>query len=79
MKSRRLVAILLLAAACRARPAERPVAGVAPTATAAPAPALGYLDESREGTPVQGGVMRRRLVGEPSTLNAVLQSGLPEQ
>ena len=79
MKSGRLVAILLLAAACRARPAERPVSGVAPTASAAPAPALGYLDESREGTPVQGGVLRRRLVGEPSTLNAVLQSGLPEQ
>lgn len=79
MKSGRVVAILLLAAACRAKPAERPVAGVAPTATAARAPALGYLDESREGTPVQGGVLRRRLVGEPSTLNAVLQSGLPEQ
>jgi peptide/nickel transport system substrate-binding protein len=37
------------------------------------------LDESREGTPVEGGVVRRRLVGEPATLNAILQSGLPEQ
>jgi peptide/nickel transport system substrate-binding protein len=37
------------------------------------------LDESREGSPVEGGVLRRRLVGEPATLNGVLQSGLPEQ
>jgi peptide/nickel transport system substrate-binding protein len=79
---RRLVPVLLLLlafAACRAKPAERPAAAVAPTPAAAPAPALGYLDESREGTPVEGGVLRRRLVGEPATLNAVLQSGLPEQ
>ena len=52
---------------------------MAPTPTEAPAPALGFLDESREGTPVEGGVLRRRLVGEPTTLNAVLQTGLPEQ
>lgn len=56
-----------------------PVSRGAPTPTEAPAPALGYLDESREGVPVEGGVLRRRLVGEPATLNAVLQSGLPEQ
>jgi peptide/nickel transport system substrate-binding protein len=49
------------------------------TPTQAPAPALGFLDESREGTPVEGGVLRRRLVGEPTTLNAVLQTGVPEQ
>jgi peptide/nickel transport system substrate-binding protein len=57
----------------------RGIPGVAPTSTAAPAPALGFLDESREGTPVDGGVLRRRLVGEPATLNSVLQTGLPEQ
>lgn len=42
-------------------------------------PVLGYIDESRRGTPVEGGVLRRRLIGEPATLNAVLQSTLPEQ
>jgi peptide/nickel transport system substrate-binding protein len=75
----RFALLLVLLGACRAREeAARPVSRVAPTPTEAPAPALGYLDESREGTPVEGGV-RRRLVGEPATLNAVLQSGLPEQ
>jgi peptide/nickel transport system substrate-binding protein len=78
---RPLLAILLvLLGACRAREdAVRGIPGVAPTSTAAPAPALGFLDESREGTPVDGGVLRRRLVGEPATLNSVLQTGLPEQ
>lgn len=52
---------------------------MAPAPTEAPAPALGFLDETREGTPLDGGVLRRRLVGEPATLNAVLQTGLPEQ
>jgi peptide/nickel transport system substrate-binding protein len=41
--------------------------------------ALGYIDESQTGTPVDGGTLRRRLSGEPATLNAVLQSSLPEQ
>jgi peptide/nickel transport system substrate-binding protein len=31
-----------------------------------------------EGVPVDGGVLRRRLLGEPTTLNAVLQSSVPE-
>ena len=68
---------VVLVAACRAR--ETPAVAVAPTPTAAPAPELGFLDESRDGVPVRGGTLRRRLVGEPATLNAVLQSGLPEQ
>lgn len=40
---------------------------------------LGYIDESKSGVPSEGGVLRRRLIGEPGTLNAVLQSSLPEQ
>ncbi len=69
-------------AACRGR--EKPVVAAGPrvpgpTPTVAPDPVLGFLDESREGVPIRGGVLRRRLVGEPSTLNAVLQTGLPEQ
>ena len=81
---RRFVSVLFLLiafGACRAKENARP-ATTAPTGltpTAAAAPELGFLDESREGTPVEGGVLRRRLVGEPPTLNAVLQSGLPEQ
>ena len=78
MRRRKILAVLLLAAACRAREEAAQPPRVEPTPTAAPAPALGYLDESREGTPVRGGVLRRRLVGEPATLNSVLQSGLPE-
>lgn len=74
--------VLELSAACRARE-EPEVAADArapgPTPTVAPEPILGFLDESREGVPIAGGVLRRRLVGEPTTLNAVLQSGLPEQ
>lgn len=75
-----LLLFLLALGACRAREeAARPVSSIAPTPTQGSAPALGYLDESREGPPVEGGALRRRLVGEPATLNAVLQSGLPEQ
>jgi peptide/nickel transport system substrate-binding protein len=44
-----------------------------------PTPALGFIDESRGGTPVSGGTLRRRLIGEPGTLNPILQTGLPEQ
>jgi peptide/nickel transport system substrate-binding protein len=78
---KRLPVVILVGVlgACRAREAATGPPGVAPTPTEAPAPALGFLDESREGTPVDGGVLRRRLVGEPATLNAVLQTGLPEQ
>ncbi|HEY6148610.1 MAG TPA: ABC transporter substrate-binding protein, partial [Thermoanaerobaculia bacterium] len=43
------------------------------------APPLGYIDESKSGKPSDGGTLRRRLIGEPGTLNAVLQSSLPEQ
>ncbi|HTR03602.1 MAG TPA: ABC transporter substrate-binding protein [Thermoanaerobaculia bacterium] len=50
----------------------------APAAAPTPASRLGFLDESREGMPVDGGVLRRRLTGEPTTLNAVLQSSAPE-
>ncbi|HSD71905.1 MAG TPA: ABC transporter substrate-binding protein [Thermoanaerobaculia bacterium] len=80
--TRYFVAVLLLLlplGGCRTREKARTATGAAPTPTAAAAPKLGYLDESGEGTPVEGGVLRRRLVGEPATLNAVLQSGLPEQ
>ena len=80
---KRLSRVVLLAAAVACRGREEPAveAGRAPgpTPTVAPEPLLGFLDESREGVPIRGGVLRRRLVGEPSTLNAVLQSGLPEQ
>ncbi|MGE5413725.1 MAG: ABC transporter substrate-binding protein, partial [Syntrophomonadaceae bacterium] len=77
-----LGAILPAAAACRAHP-EPPAAALpvtrepARTATPAPPP-LGFLDESHAGRPVDGGVLRRRLTGEPTTLNAVLQSSAPE-
>lgn len=70
--------VALCAAACRARP--EPAAAVpARTPTVRPAPpTFGFIDESREGTPVDGGVLHRRLFGEPTTLNAVLQSSAPE-
>src|SRR4030095_12199484 len=73
-----LVSVLVACRAKEAAPPARPVLP-GPTPTAAAAPRLRLLDESREGVPVEGGVLRRRLVGEPATLNAVLQSGLPEQ
>ena len=73
--------VLAAGAGCRARPEAPavlpPTPGPARTPTSAPAK-LGYLDESRTGTPVDGGVLRRRLTGEPTTLNAVLQSSGPE-
>jgi len=76
-----LLVVCLAAAGCRGKePAavlEAPRA--TPVATAVPEPVLGYIDETRSGTPVDGGVLRRRLIGEPTTLNAVLQVGLPEQ
>jgi len=75
--------LLVLGAACRARP-EATAAAVSRAATPAaaptepPAPQLGFMDESRGATPVDGGVLQRRLTGEPTTLNAVLQSSAPE-
>jgi peptide/nickel transport system substrate-binding protein len=73
-----VLGLLVLAAACKRRPEPAATPGpTAPPRAAAPAP-LGFLDESRQGSPVDGGVLRRRLTGEPTTLNAVLQSSLPE-
>ncbi|HYR46745.1 MAG TPA: ABC transporter substrate-binding protein [Thermoanaerobaculia bacterium] len=67
-----------LALACRGR--EHPVVvAPRPAPSPVPEPVLGYIDESSAGAAVEGGVLRRRLLGEPTTLNAVLQSGLPEQ
>ena len=83
---KKLLGALLLAGlivGCRAK--ERPdavevqAATPRPSPTALPEPVLGYIDESKKGAPVEGGVLKRRLIGEPGTLNAVLQSGLPEQ
>src|SRR5262249_24507321 len=68
----------ILAAGCRGRSEAPPAAISHPSRPTAPPPLLGFLDESREGTPVDGGVLRRRLTGEPTTLNAVLQSSAPE-
>jgi peptide/nickel transport system substrate-binding protein len=67
---------LLVDTACRARESAVPSAA---EPTPAPEAVLGYIDESREGIPVRGGALHRRLYGDPTTLNAVLQSGLPEQ
>ena len=73
--------LLAAGAGCRSRSevpsALPPTPGPARTATSAPAK-LGYLDESRSGSPVDGGELHRRLTGEPTTLNAVLQSSGPE-
>jgi peptide/nickel transport system substrate-binding protein len=82
--NRRLVGLtwlLCLALACRERePAPRvSLSPPPPTAAPTPLPELGYIDESQMGTAVDGGTLRRRLAGEPATLNAVLQSSLPEQ
>ncbi len=79
-----LLLLVCLVAACRGKVAPRPAAAIARTAppatpTAVPEPVLGYIDESGIGVPADGGVLRRRLIGEPGTLNAVLQSGLPEE
>lgn len=81
----RLVSRLVLTAvvgvsACRR---EEPSAAVRPAPSPRPtpieAPVLGYIDESGMGTPTDSPVLRRRLIGDPATLNAVMQSGVPEQ
>jgi peptide/nickel transport system substrate-binding protein len=74
------VGYLSAAAACR-QPERSTESNPAPTPkpTVPAAAELGYIDESGAGTPVDGGVLRRRLIGDPSTLNAVMQTGLPEQ
>lgn len=79
-RSLALVLLVCLSTACRVKEPPAPAAvRIAPTPTAAPEPVLGYLDESSKGVPLDGGTVRRRLIGEPGTLNAVLQSALPEQ
>ncbi len=76
-RARAACALLLGLAACRgSEPPAAPTAALSPT-PAGPPP-VGFLDESREGSPAEGGVLRRRLNGEPTTLNAVLQSSGPE-
>jgi peptide/nickel transport system substrate-binding protein len=73
-----LLLLVVAAVACRAR--EKPGASAAaPEPTPAQPPLLGYIDESGEGPPRSGGTLRRRLYGDPTTLNAVLQSGVPDQ
>ncbi len=74
MKRAWVAALVVAAAACRARP-EAPAACTPPVA--ARTPSLAFLDESGEGA-VDGGTLQRRLPGEPTTLNAVLQSSAPE-
>ena len=80
------LAALCFAAACGekpAAPASSASASIKPTARPTPVPTaralLGYLDESALGPARKGGTVHRRLVGDPATLNAVLQSGAPEQ
>ncbi len=79
---KRILSVVLLAPClalgCRAKDGQRGVlVPTQPPPAAGPVP--GYVDESRSGRPVDGGVLRRRLIGEPGTLNAVLQSAVPEQ
>lgn len=74
---KRLCAALLLCVLACDR--GEPAAAARPAPTPIPAPVLGYIDESGVGTPVDSAVLRRRLVGDPATLNAVMQTGLPEQ
>ena len=67
--------MLVALAACRARPES----SVPPSATPGPmVVGAAALDESGEGPTRDGGTLQRRLVGEPTTLNAVLQSSAPE-
>ncbi len=72
--------VLVLAAACRGRseapPAHADVARPGtPASSSTPA-----RDAAAESTPVavDGGTLQRRLLGEPTSLNAVLQTSLPE-
>src|SRR5262245_62992012 len=79
---RRVVAgvLLLAAVACRARREESPAPAPSlahPTPQAAE-PGLEFLDGTKDGTPQAGGTLYCRLAGEPTTLNAVLQSGVFE-
>jgi peptide/nickel transport system substrate-binding protein len=71
------VALLCVGIGCRDREAPRADGTRQPSVRATPSPALGFLDESAEPAS-DGGVLRLRLFGEPTTLNAVLQSSAPE-
>ncbi len=77
------LAALAAATACRkgdaAAPARPSVGSARPSPVSTAIPALGYVDESSQGPPVDGGTLSRRLPGDPATLNAVMQSGVPEQ
>lgn len=77
MKRRGWALLVCLAAACRPREAPRPRESVATPAAAVRAPSTASVPRVAE-TPLDGGVLRRRLVAEPTTLNAVLQSSAPE-
>jgi len=75
--------VLVLAAACRGRSEAPPArADVARPGTPASSstPAVVARDAAGESTPVavDGGTLQRRLLGEPTSLNAVLQTSLPE-
>ena len=70
--------LVLVCVAASCRPREAPAAApLRATPTARPMPAIGFLDESGNA-PTDGGLLRLRLFGEPTTLNAVLQSSTPE-
>lgn len=70
--------VLVCVGACRAREIPRASApAVSSSPSPPPASPVGFSDESAEPA-VDGGILRRRLVGEPTTLNAVLQSSTPE-
>src|SRR3984893_997551 len=71
------VALLCVGSGCRAREAPRAAETRPAPVRATPGPAPGFLDESAEPAS-DGGVLRLRLFGEPTTLNAVLQSSAPE-
>lgn len=75
---------LLAASACREKATLVPGrAAVSPSAGAnarpSTPPPLGFLDESGIAPTGSGGTLARRLTGDPSTLNGVMQSGVPEQ
>ena len=73
-------ALLFSVLACRrGEPPAAASRATTPRPTPLEAPLLGYIDESGTGTPADSRVLRRRLIGDPATLNAVMQSGLPEQ
>jgi peptide/nickel transport system substrate-binding protein len=78
MRSARCAAVgILVCLACACRPREAVRATGHPTA-AAPAVAPAAPAARMAQVPVEGGVLRRRLVAEPTTLNAVLQSSAAE-